>query len=156
MLWGTPTRRPAQAWPGSPDGDNRRPSAVRYFSARGGPLPGSRHYVSVGRGSEDRGRLEPLDDEVDGKRRFPGAFRKCSEVRCRRAVLESTKQDGDSRGEDQGAPDESQQCHAPGHEAGLIHQVAEQQPVSESGTEAGPEQERPVMDGNQCPLDKDE
>src|SRR5664280_3845437 len=104
MVWGTPTRLAAQAWLGSPDGDNRRPRAVRYFSARGG----SRHYVSVGRGSEDRGRLEPLDDEVDGNRRFPGDFRKCSEVRCRRAVLEGTKQDGDSRGEDQGAPDESQ------------------------------------------------
>ena len=70
---------------------------------------------------------------------LPRRFRESPE-RCRRgAVLEGAEEDGDPRNEDQGAADEPQHGHTPGDKAGLIHQIAEQQPVSEPGTEARPE-----------------
>src|SRR4051812_29342653 len=43
-----------------------------------------------------------------------------------------------------------------GYQALPVHQVAQHQPVAEAGEEAGPEQERPVVDGDQRPAGDEE
>ena len=43
-----------------------------------------------------------------------------------------------------------------GHQAGPVHQVAQQQPVPDADHEAGSEQERPVVDGDQRLADRQE
>ena len=43
-----------------------------------------------------------------------------------------------------------------GHEAGPVHQVAEDQPVPDADDEAGAEQERPVVQCDEGPADRDE
>src|ERR1039457_963579 len=106
--------------------------------------------------SEDGRRLEPSDDEVDAKRQLPGDFRHGRDGRRPGAVLVGAEQDCGRRRKEQGPADETQHCHAPWHEAGLVHQIAEQQPGSEAGTEGGAEQERPVMDDDQRPSGEDQ
>ena len=49
-----------------------------------------------------------------------------------------------------------QHRHAPRHEAGSVHQVAEYQPVPDADDPAWPEQERPVVDRDERPADGDE
>ena len=44
-----------------------------------------------------------------------------------------------------GPPISPEPGHAPRDEAGLVHQIAEDQPVSEGNDESGAEQERPVL-----------
>jgi hypothetical protein len=66
-------------------------------------------------------------------------------------LLVRTEHHGGRRNKDQRAADEPKQCHAPWHEARPVHQVAEQEPVADADTEAGPEQKRPVMDRHQRP-----
>lgn len=47
-----------------------------------------------------------------------------------------------------------QHRHAPRHEAGSVHQVAEYQPVPDADDPAWPEQERPVVDRDERPADR--
>jgi hypothetical protein len=47
------------------------------------------------------------------------------------------------------ASDEPQHGHASRNAAGLVHQVAQDQPVSDADNEAWPEYERPITDGDE-------
>jgi hypothetical protein len=62
----------------------------------------------------------------------------------------------DKRHDEQRAADEPQYGQAARHEAGAIHQVAEQDPIAERSQEARPEQKCPVMDRNQRTPDGNE
>jgi hypothetical protein len=63
---------------------------------------------------------------------------------------------GCHRKADQGASDKPQHGHASRNEAGPIHQVAQDQPVSDADNEAWPEYERPVRDRDERPGGRDE
>jgi hypothetical protein len=62
--------------------------------------PSLRRGASIS--SKDRRGLEPLDDEVNAKRRLPSDFRKCQEERRPGAVFVVSEQDCGRRSEDEG------------------------------------------------------
>ncbi len=73
-----------------------------------------------------------------------------------RAWLDDPEQDADDPSDEQGTGDEPQHGHAPWHESGAVHQVAQNQPVPDADDEAGSEQERPIMERDQRLADRDE
>ena len=74
----------------------------------------------------------------------------------RGAWLADVKQHGDPRSAQQGTCDEPQYGHAPWHQAGPVHQVAQDQPVPDADNEAWPEEESPIMDRDERPADRHE
>jgi hypothetical protein len=70
--------------------------------------------------------------------------------------LEDPEQYAHETGEEHGAGDEPQHGHAPWHQAGAVHQVAQDQPVADAHHEAGPEQERPIMERDERLADREE
>jgi hypothetical protein len=127
-------------------------------------LPGShrrgwgalaRSGISGSTGQDRRG-LESFDHEVDAKRQLPDEFRDCrDDLRCG-ARLEDVEQHSGPRGDDQRTSDEPQDRHAPRYEARSVHQVAQDQPVPDADDPARPEQERPVVDRDERPADRNE
>jgi hypothetical protein len=63
--------------------------------------------------------------------------------------LDHAEHHGDSGRADQRAADQPEHGHAPRHQAGAVHQVAQDQPVADADDEPGTEQERPVLDGDE-------
>ena len=62
------------------------------------------------------------------------------------AFVDDVEHHGDPRNADQRTSDEPQHGHASRNEAGPVHQVAQDQPVSDADNEARPEYERPITD----------
>jgi hypothetical protein len=100
---------------------------------------------------EDRRGPESFKDQVNAKRRLPSDLRECRDDLPRRACLEDAEHDGDPRSADQRTSDEPQHGHPPWHQAGSVHQVAEQESVPDADNEAGSEQRRPIIDRDQRP-----
>ena len=71
------------------------------------------------------------------------------EARDRAAGLPPLEEIAGARDEEERPSDHPEPGHAPRDEAGAIHQVAEDQPVSEGNREPWAEQERPVLQGGE-------
>jgi hypothetical protein len=88
--------------------------------------------------------LNPLT--VDTERQLPDELRNRRDTLQRGPTVDDVEHDGDSRGSDQWTSDEPQHRHAAWHQAGPIHQVAQDHSVRDTGEEAWPDQERPIID----------
>src|SRR3984957_16319213 len=140
-----------------------RAGSISFARYGGGPpcglLRGGHHRVHVSRRaslSGDGRRLESLDHEVDAQRQLPEDLRdRRDELRCG-AWLDDVEQHGGPRDDDQRTSDQAQDRHAPRHEAGAVHQVTQDQPVPDADDPARPEQERPVVDRDERPAERDE
>jgi hypothetical protein len=104
-------------------------------------------------GEDGRGP-ESLDGRVDAERQLPEELRDGRDALARAPRFDDVEQDGDPRGADQRPSDEPQHRHARWHQAGPVHEVTEHQPVADADDEAGAEDERPVVEGDERPSDR--
>ena len=123
-----------------------------------GGLLNARHdtIIRVGRQGSNRRWIESLDDQPDAKRQLPQELWHDCDGLHRTALLDDPQHDGSPRSDDQGTSYEPQHGHAPWHESGGVHQVAQYQPVTDADHEAGSEQERPAMERDQRLAGRDE
>src|SRR5215211_4946205 len=105
--------------------------------------------IGVGRQGIQCRLIESLDDEPDAKRQLPNELWDDHEAPQHRHWLEDPEQYADETSDEHRAGDEPQQGHAPWHEGGRVHQVAQNQPVADAYKEAGPKQERPIFERDQ-------
>ena len=97
-------------------------------------------------GKDRSGWIESLHNEPDAKTQLPNELRDDHEAPQHRHWLEDPEQYADETSEEHRTNDESQQGHAPGHQARAVHQVAQYQPVPDADDEARSEQKRSIME----------
>jgi hypothetical protein len=114
------------------------------------------HSDNPGLVSRDRGWLEAFDQEIDAKGQLPKELRGCRDALHRRASPDDVHHDRDSRKADQRASEEPRHGQASRNESGLVHQVAQDQPVSNADNEAWPEYECPITDRDERLAGRDE
>src|SRR6185437_6615160 len=107
-------------------------------------------------GRVHRGRPEALDGEPDAEHGLEERFWEGQRAGRAGELREQLEQFPGPRDDGERARDEAQHGDGPWHQAGPVHQVTEYQPVFDSWTEPGAEQERPLMDGDQRLADDNE
>jgi hypothetical protein len=103
-----------------------------------------------------RGRLEPLEGQVEADRRLPDDLGDRGDRLRPRPGVEGAEHDGDPRQAHERAPDESEHRQPSRHETRGVHEVAEDQAVADADDEAGAEQEGRVVDGDERLAEGDE
>ena len=88
---------------------------------------------------------EPPDGAVDAEERFPDELGNYQDVH-QTGLIPRVEEHAYVPEQEERPPDESEPGHAPGNEAGLVHQVAEDQAVPEGDDHSRAEQERPVLE----------
>ena len=100
--------------------------------------------------------LEAFDNQPDAQQQLPDELWTDHNAPRHGAWLDDPEQDADEASEEHRAGDEPQHGHGPWHQGGAVHQVAQQQPVADADDEAWPEEERPIMNGDERLADRDE
>src|SRR5438270_10074313 len=121
----------------------------------------ARRALNARRAVQDhRGRIEPLEGEPQSEERLPDDLGDGHDALPRGggawARPKEAEQDSDPRSGEQRTSDDAEERHAACHQAGPIHQPAQDQPSPESVNEARAEQERPVMGCDERLADRDE
>ena len=134
--------------------------AARAYAWRSprGPLPelpGSASPSTLA-GEASAARLNPLDDEPDAERELPDELREDPDHLPHGARLDDPEHRGGRIRTQHRTRDEPQHGQAPRHQAGSVHQVAQQHPVPDADDEAGPERERPSMHRDERRADREE
>src|SRR3954452_12272937 len=92
-----------------------------------------------------RDRPEALPSAVDAERQLPGRFRDREDARRTFAVLVGAGQDEHEVEGKDGSTDKTEDRHPGRHEPGLVHQIADDHAVADTGHESGTPLERPLV-----------